>query len=157
MVGVRGNMTPKLTGFLRAGYQTRDAGNSGLSETSGLAFSGDLAYQINPMASLSLGLLRDMSISPVSANTTMRTGGSIRGTYKVSKTVLLRASLVYYDTDYSNSTRNDGYFVGGVGATYKPNKYLSISADYNGCLNNSNVTVLDYNDNVLQVAVSVRY
>jgi len=157
MVGIRGVITPKISGFIRAGYVSRDAKDTGLSEDSGLSFNGDLSYAINPKASLGLSLFRDLSISPVSANTTQRTGFALKGSYSISKTIALRGSVTYYTTDYQGIDRDDDYTVAGVGATYSPNKYMTISADYNGVMNDSNVQSVDYKDNVLQVAVSVRY
>jgi polysaccharide biosynthesis protein VpsM len=157
MAGIRGSITPKITGFLRAGYVSRDAGDSGLSETSGLSMSGDLAYQINPKASMSLGLLRDLSISPVSGNTTERTGGSLRGLYSLTDTISLNARVIYYTTDYQDSSRSDDYTVYGLGASYQPNKYVSFAANYDWASNDSDAVAADYSNDVLQVSVTIRY
>jgi hypothetical protein len=156
-LGIRGKITPKLVGFLRAGYTNRDGTNSSLSDQSGATFSGDLSYAVTAKFNLGLNLIRDYSVSPIDVSSTTRTGGGLTGVLKLTNTISINARVIYYSTDYENYSRTDDYTVAGIGASYQPNQYLSISANFDSAVNDSDRNVADYDDNILQVVATVRY
>lgn len=158
-VGIRGDLLPKLTGYMRVGLVSRDyCGQlSNRDDDSGLSFSGNLSYEVSPLMNVGVRLTRDYSISPSTADTTMRTGAGIVASYNLTKTISLSGNVTYYDTDYTNAGRTDHYFAGGIGASYQPNEYFNFRVGYDYNKNDSNRNSGDYDDHILQVVATVRF
>lgn len=158
-LGVRGDLLPKLTGFVRAGLVSRSYSGrmSNLDDDSGLYFSGNLSYAVSPLMNIGARLTRDYSISPSTESTTMRTGAGIVASYALTQTISLSGNVTYYDTEYVDNDRTDHYFAGGIGASYQPNEYFNFKVSYDYNVNDSNRNSGDYDDNILQVVATVRF
>jgi hypothetical protein len=157
-IGLRGEILPKLTGFIRIGATNRDSEDSlgGKNET-GISFAGQLSYAMSPLMTIGARITRDYSISPSSGHTTLRTGVGAVGTYKITRTVSFGGNLSYYITDYTMDGRDDNYLATGVFASYQPNEYFNFKLGYDYNLNDSNRQAGDYSNNILQAVATFRY
>lgn len=157
-IGIRGDILPKLSGFLRVGLTNRDySDGSRGSDNTGLSFSGNLTYTMSPLFNVGVRLTRDYSVSPSSGNTTLRTGAGLLASYKMTSTVSFGGNISYYTTDYVSDDRNDDYVAVGVFASYQPNEHFNVKVGYDYNLNDSNRQAGDYSDNILQASATFRY
>lgn len=158
MMGLRGEISPKITGYLRGGFTSRD--NRSLADGTDktmLTFSGSLNYEVSPLLSLAATLNRDFGVSSYTRGSTERTGGGLSATYHFIDSFSAGASLNYWNTKYQGYDRTDDYIVTSVFASYAPNENLNFRVAYNYNVNNSDSLFADYDNNVLEVSASIRF
>ncbi|MFA5257594.1 MAG: outer membrane beta-barrel protein [Opitutales bacterium] len=157
-LGLRGELMPKLTGYASFGWIKRDARGAGVASKSGLSFNARLNYALSPLVDVGVRLMRDYSVSPISANTTTRTGLIFVGDYKIGRSFRAGAIMGYVKTEYLDfAGRTDDYLLAGVSMSYQPNEYLNVKASYTHNNNESSMANLDYGNNILEVVASLRY
>jgi len=157
-LGLRGELMPKLTGYANIGFMKRNSRNEGMKGDSGMSLDARLNYAVSPLVNLGAKAMRDYSISPVSANTTTRTGLIINGDYKMSRMFGAGVTMGYIKTEYLDaSNRTDDYLVAGLSMTYRPSEYLNVRASYTYNNNDSTAAALEYGNNILEVVASFRY
>jgi hypothetical protein len=72
--------------------------------------------------------------------------------------VMFTTSFAYTYTDYiSGYDREDDEFCGRIGVSYKPNKFLTLGANYRYLDNSSSVKTASYMQHMVDISVSVKY
>ena len=77
--------------------------------------------------------------------------------YLLNQFVTFTTSFAYINSDYIAIDRNDDEYVGRVGVSYKPNKFLTLGANYRFLENCSNVASARYNQHLVDISVAVKY
>ena len=77
--------------------------------------------------------------------------------YLLNQFVTFTTSFAYTNSDYIAIDRNDDEYVGRVGVSYKPNKFLTLGANYRFLENCSNVASARYNQHLVDISVAVKY
>ena len=155
-VGARGEVTPRVSGSVRLGYQERNFKESGLSSRSGFAAQGRANWDATERTTVSVTGFRDLRYS-ARGQTIESTGGGPRVTYLFTELVTGTAGLEYEDSLYRDSDRRDKKFTGDLGVNYSPNEYVDLGAAYIYTNNDSNRRQVDLDRNIFQLTASLRY
>lgn len=151
-IGARGEFTPKLSGQVRVGYNSRDLDIGG--DDSGLGLDASLTYKYSDKTSLSLTASNDFNNSGVGDQTKVLRWG-ITGTSKLTEQWSVNGGFSYSNTDYP--ARTDTYIEGNVGATYVYNQTLNFTAGYTYRENFGGKGGADFKNNVFSIGANVRY
>jgi polysaccharide biosynthesis protein VpsM len=151
-VGARGEFSPKLTGTVAVGVNTRDLSPGGSESLLGLDVS--LAYELTPKTSLQAGATNDFGTTPqgqqqknFSLNAAVMT--------KLTEEWSLNGGLSYRATNYG--TRTDDYWEGNIGGAYIVNASLRMVGTYVHRKYISNISSSEFSNNVFSVAANFRY
>lgn len=153
-VGVRGEVAPKLTGELSAGFhQFRpDAGKD--AETFGLA--SNFSYAYSPKTTLSFGASNDYGFSSV-GDTYRNFGITFGATATVSSQLSINALVGYNKYSYETTTQKDDFISGQLSANYAVNEKFSVIGTYLYADNDSSLPVSTFSSNILNLAGSLRF
>jgi hypothetical protein len=154
-VGAVGELfSPVIYADLTVGYQERDAkGNAADSDSASYKFS--LIYTGDPKGTAYFTLARDYRTSAVNSSTYAFTSAAIGGNYAVSDTIGVNAAIVYGESVYEESAREDDIRMVRLGASYQPNDYFTVDASYYRRDVDGNTA--DYVNNEFRVTASLRY
>lgn len=164
-IGARGNLLPKLSGFFKIGYRTRDSDRVGASSDSTLGLDSDLTWAATPKLTTSLGLSRDFGVGGdgvLSENTSI----SLTANYSINSYFAATAFADYTLRDYASGSfgdREDKQYRLGARLTYTPNQYWRFGAGYTYSENDSddpnnlNPSERSYKDHTIDISASLRY
>ena len=151
-IGARGEFTPKLTGKIHVGLNTRKLQRGGDQTQPGLDASFN--YEITPKTSLQVGASNDYGTSPQGQQ---QKNFSLNGTVTMKFTDDWSANggLSYRATNYGS--RTDDYWEATLGGAYIVNANIRVVGGYTY---RNYVSVLkgsEFENNVLSVAANLRY
>lgn len=151
-IGARGEFSPKLTGQVRVGYNTREVDGGG--DDSGLGLDTSLSYAFSEKTNLNLFLSNDYSNSGTGDSTQIfKWGGSVNSNLTEQWSVM--ASLSISSTEYP--TRDDDYLDGLVALSYKYNQFVNFSASIAMRDNSSSSAAAEFSNTVFNFGANVRY
>ncbi|HEY5550573.1 MAG TPA: outer membrane beta-barrel protein [Opitutaceae bacterium] len=152
-IGARGQFTPKLSGQVRVGWTERsfDAGG----DDSQLGASADLVWFYSPKTTYRLTVTNDFSNSAIGVSAT-ELAVSLDGRFELSDVWSTNAMLSFSSEEYENG-RKDDFFVTNLALVYRLQENISLQGAYIFRKNSSNIASLDFTNNVLSLATSVRY
>jgi len=155
-VGLRGELTPKLTGTVNVGVTERHFTHS--PNASLLGIDSSFSYAVSPKATLQFGVSNDFDTnSQGQAEKNFAINGS--GTVNLSEQWSVTGSLSYRVIDYLDTSpaRTDDYFEGQISASYQVNSVVRITGAFAYRTNNSTLNGAGFDDNVLSLAANFRY
>lgn len=162
-VGARGELTPKLLGEARVGYQQRNlsGGQTNQRDTSGVSFGVDLSYFTTPRTTFTTGLLRDYQTGSRGGSINV-TGGSLGIIHNFSHLISAQGEISYTERKWEREAagqenRKDELLSLSLGTTYSPTNYLSLSAGYTFRTNDSNIQQVNYDNHIFSVSAGLRY
>ncbi|MFP4202816.1 MAG: outer membrane beta-barrel protein [Opitutales bacterium] len=175
-VGMRGNLLPKLTGFFKVGYTTRDSDDSARSrlvfqnnqlqwqddpirrDSSGmLGMDANFSWATTPKFTTQLKLSRDFGASG-EGNVTENSSATLIGNYTINNYVSASGNLGYTRRDYQdNNDREDDRIDAGVALNYRPDEHWTFSTGYNYAENDSNENDQSWDEHVFHLTASLRY
>lgn len=182
-VGVSGEIAPKLTGSVQLGYQFRepdsdfdtrlvdiDVNGDGvtdfqslteipLEEQDGISAAARLTYVPTPKITLGMGLTRDFSTSSQGANNIHTTAINFSGKYNINRLFGISANAGFRNNNYDGAPedREDDIFTTGIRVHYDPVDYVSLSAGYRFVTVSSDIEAAEYDNNIFNLAASLRY
>lgn len=158
-VGAVGELfSPVVYADVSIGYQKRDYKGLGLEADSG-SYDITFIYTGSAKATLTAGFSRDYRTSAVGGAAYAFTSASIGGRYKASSRVSVNASVVMGESDYEESLRAEDMTIINFGASYRPNDYMTVKADWSYSDVDGDVTVgsSDYFNNQVRISAALRY
>lgn len=158
-VGARGNLLPKLTGFFKVGYRTRDIDRVGASSSdSTLGLDSNLTWAATPKLTNVIRLSRDFGVGSEggTGNATENTTIGLSSRYAINTNYSASAFADYTMRDYSN-TREDNQYRLGARLNYRLNEYWNFGTGYAYSENDSNQLNRSYTDHTLDISASLRY
>ena len=180
-IGLRGNISTKLTGFFRIGYRTRSPEDSILFSTptdvtnpanplvggttdttidrddSGmLGLDSNLTWMATTKLLVQLALSRDFGTGG-EGESTEATRANLVGNYSFNTHWSTMANLGYSETDYSDNGRGDDQYTGGLRVMYVLNTYWRFSAGYTYAENKSSLDDRGYKNETLDLTAILRY
>ena len=180
-VGLRGNISTKLTGFFKVGYRTRspedlirfstptDVTNPAnplvgvttpttinRDDSGMLGINSNLAWMATTKLLIQLALSRDFGAGG-EGESTEATRANLIGNYSFNTHWSTTASLGYSETDYSDNGREDEQFTGGLRVMYVLNTYWRFSAGYTYAENDSTRANSSYVNDTLDLTAILRY
>ena len=156
-VTVRGDVLPKLNVSAYAGVAFRDVKDAAKTkDDTTFALRATLSYELTEKIGLFATGKRDFG-NGASRQSSVDTGCEIGANYMMNQFVMFTTSFAYTYTDYMGIVREDDEFIGRVGVSYKPNKFLTLGANYRYLDNSSTIKSASYMQHLVDVSVSVKY
>ena len=184
-IGLRGNISTKLTGYFKIGYRTRSPEDSiifdspftvsvdgiaqnpptpGPTETSStdrddsgmLGLDANLTWMATTKLLAQLALSRDFGTGG-EGESTIATRANLVGNYSFNTRWSAMANLGYLVTDYSDDGRDDEQFTGGLRVMYVMNSHWRFSAGYNYTENDSSLANSSYESEIVDLTATLRY
>jgi hypothetical protein len=152
-VGARGQFTPKLNGQVRMGVTQRRFDTGG--DDSQFGASADLIWFFSPKTTYRLTVANDFTNSAIGVSQT-QLSVSLDGRFEFNDVWSTGAALTFSSDDYETG-RKDDFFVGDFSLVYRLQENISLQGAYIFRKNSSNVATLDFTNNVLSLATSIRY
>ena len=167
LVGVRGEITSRLTSTLRVGYELRDPDHGDVGHYSGLIAGGDLVWRPTERTRISLITERSVQESIFQNNFAYVTSqGTLTAEHFLTSKLLVSARLYGALSDYfQKSQKGNGIFGwrqdilggAGVGVEYTIQRWLSVSADYTHTRRESNFDTFDFRDDIVGAKVTLSF
>ncbi len=161
-VTVRGELLPKLSAMVYAGVTYRDPSGSILvddQDDTTFAFRATFGYEVSEKLGLFATGYRDFG-NGASRQSAINSGCEVGANYYFSEFIRSTASFSYVNSNYATYNgydRDDDTYVGRVGLSYLPNKFLTLSANYRFMNNSSNISSCTYNQHLVDISVAVKY
>lgn len=143
-----------LTGitFLDAyvGYTTQDYDDARLQELKGWTAGAKLTWNVTRLTTLTGTLSREVEETILNnASGYFATRAEVRADHELLRNLLLNASLAYENDEFEGISRDDDYYLAGIGAKYLMNRFLSVSGGYGYRTRSSNAANADFDENVV--------
>ncbi len=151
-VGARGDFTPKLSGRVAVGLNTRQLERSGNENQFGL--DANLNYEISPKTRLTLGAGNDFATSPQGQQQKNLTLNAAL-TFSLTQEWSANAGLNYRRIGYA--ARSDDYLEGQLGAAYIVNANIRIVGGYTYRNYSSVLAGSEFSNNVFSIGANLRY
>jgi len=150
-LGARGELLPKLSGFLKLGYRENEFTNKGM-------FGADLdfSYAVTQKLNSSLALSRDFGVGGA-GDSTENSSIKLRADYSIDEQYSVSANLGYDLRDYQSSDREDDQYSAGVRLNYVLNQNWRLSTGYTYSENDSSQALSSYVNHALNLSASLRY
>lgn len=153
-VGLRGELTAKLTAEAKAGYLQfkRDIG----TDEDALGLEGKMTLAVS--AKTNLGLTATNRFGYSGLGDAYRNSG-VSGFFDtaISPSFRVGANLYYNTYDYMATSREDDTFSGSARATYTMNEHCEFTANYAYSKNDSNVAAFAYANNIISLSATLKY
>jgi hypothetical protein len=162
MVGVRGELTSRLSSTFRIGYEHRED-NAGQTR-SGLISSGETVFVPTERTRISLTTQRSFEQSTFGTNNTFTTTVATLAVRQIlSPKIVFEGRLFGGMNDYQNLEldvdtfhRRSDWITGlGLGVDYQIQRWLTVGADYTFTDRKSNFSGFDYTSHVIGVKVTL--
>lgn len=166
-VGVRGEITSKLSSTLRLGYEVRDPDRGQVGAYRGVVVSGDLAYTPTERTRITLVAERSVQESVFATNVAYLANlVTLAAEHFLTPKLLLTGRVFAGDGEYFEKARkvNGGFdwrtdwvYAFSVGVEYQIQKWLGVSADYTHARRDSNFDNFDFKDDVVGGKVTLSF
>jgi len=165
-VGLRGDITSKLSSTLRVGYEIRDPDSSGQASFSGLFFGGDVTYRPTERTTITLATQRATQESTFGTDAFyVTTNGTLSVTQqlltKLSVTARLGGGVNDYSTkqtaDGKTAFRHDPFLLAGVQADYDIQPWLRTGVEYARTSRDSNFPSFRFVDERISGRVTLQF
>lgn len=143
-----------LTGvtFLDAfvGITRQDYDDARLRELAGWTAGAKLTWNVTQLTTVTGSLSREVEETILNnASGYFATRAEIRADHELLRNLLLNASLGYENDEFEGITRDDDYYLAGLGAKYLMNRFFSVSGGYGYRTRSSNAVNADFDENVV--------
>jgi len=155
-IGARGNLLPKLTGFLKVGYRNNENDRPGSKDSGTLGLDTELTWTATPKLTVRLDLSRDFSVGG-EGQSREDTSADLIGIYSIDNYFSASANLGYTISDYTNTGREDDQLNGGLRLSYSLNQHWRFSTGYTYSENDSNGANRSYEDHTVDLTAVLRY
>lgn len=156
-VGARGNLFPKLNGFLKFGYRVINPEGSNRETDELFGINAELTHRTTPKLKSKLNLYRGFDVGS-EGQSVEDTSARLEFDYTISNNFQgnLYTDLSYQDFQDGNAGQ-DFINRSGVRLLYLPNQYWRFSTGYAYIENDSNRLGQGFVNHVLDISASLRY
>jgi hypothetical protein len=167
LVGVRGDITSRLSSTVRFGFESRQPDRDDLTTFNGFVANGDLTYLATERTKLTLYVERSTQESQFQTNLFYIANIASLSVEHFFTPKLLATGRVYggsndypdkgQKVDLSFDWRRDWLVGVFVGAEYQIQKWLAVSADYSFTRRESNFDTLSFKDHIVGGKVTLSF
>jgi hypothetical protein len=166
MVGLRGDITAKLSSSFRVGYTRGEPVHGNQASFTGLAFGGDYVYRPTERITLTLSTQRARQESTFGTTVFYVTNsGVLSAQYQVLPKVTLSARLGGGLNDYSKKEtadgktdfRHDSFILAGAQADYEIQPWLRVGLEYLRISRDSNFPSFRFVDDRITARATVQF
>jgi len=148
-----------LTGIIfldaYAGYRKQNYDDRRLKEMDGWASGVKVTWNVTRLTTVTGTLDRDIE-ETTQANSPgyFQTRAELRADHELLRNLILTGSLGYQNDAFEGISRDDDYYLAGLGAKYLINRNFSLSGGYSFRTRESNVPNSDFDENVVMLRLS---
>ena len=167
--GIKGKISPRITGILKTGYKTteyKDTRTTSKKDFKGGSVSGDIDYQLQERSNMNLKIERTLEEATFQTNNYYvinRATGKI--THYLFKRLLLIGGGSYNLSKYpeevtynsKTDTRKDHIGTGSGGLEYEVKKWLLVLVEYQYKDKNSNFNSFDYTNRIVSGKLFIKF
>jgi hypothetical protein len=167
VIGVRGNLTSRLTSTFRIGYESREPDRRSLTSYHGLVIGGDWLFRPTERTRFTLVTERFVAESVFQTNLFYVSNMVTFGVeHQLLPKLRLTGRLFGGTNEYPDKAqkasgtyawRYDDIIGLAVGAEYDVQRWLAIGADYSETRRYSNFDNFDYKDNIVGAKVTLKF
>jgi hypothetical protein len=155
--GVKGTLSPKVTGELRVGLQWRDY-EKGLKDFDGMVIYANVTHQLNPRVQTILSLERGAQEATFAgSNYYDYTHFGLDYQHKMGRKHLLKAGIGYERDDFSQSTRADDIWDVSLSWDYNIQSWITTGIGYTFKNRDSSLDLYDYLDQVFNLHCNLAF
>ncbi|MEK9968509.1 MAG: outer membrane beta-barrel protein [Ferrovibrio sp.] len=148
-----------LTGLIfldaYAGYRRQDYSDTRLSQIDGWASGIKVTWNVTRLTTITATLDRDIQETTQSNSPGyFQTRSELRADHELLRNLILTASVGYQNDDFEGISRDDDYYLAGLGAKYLINRNFTLSGGYSYRTRESNVAGSDFDENVVMLRLS---
>jgi hypothetical protein len=166
-IGVRGEITSRLTSTLRLGYEVRDPDHGRVGSYSGPVVGGDLVWAPTERTRITLVADRSVQESVFATNLAYLSNLlTLSAEHFLTPKLLLTGRVFGGNGSYfekaakvngSFDWRSDWVYAFSVGVEYQIQKWLGVSADYTHSRRDSNFDNFDFKDDIVGAKVTLSF
>jgi len=164
MAGVKGEITPKLTGIAKAGYKYKKYEDSTNDEFSNAVAHMDLIYAFSDRLDF-IGTYNREPFESTYTSNNYYTGDHFTGAmnYKFGNGFIAKFDSMYYYNQYpeiatgETEKRKDHEWASGIGLDYQVKEWLLTGAGYRFHRRDSNIGTRTYDQHVISLFGSVKF
>jgi hypothetical protein len=146
--GATWDMTAKTRGTLKLGYIEKDFDSPALEDQEGFSVELQTQHHLSPKRGLQINGFRKFNESDFGdASTFLSTGIDIALSQRFTEKWSGTFDVSFENNDYKGFDRTDDLFGLGPALRFEPRKWLIFDLGYHYYLNDSNITVYDYEAN----------
>jgi polysaccharide biosynthesis protein VpsM len=163
VVGIRGEITPRLTSTFRIGWESREPDDSRLTSYNGVVAGGDWVFQPTDRTRFTLVTERFVAESVYLTNLFyVANFATLVAEHKFTPKLLTSARAFGGTNDYPDKAgrrdwRHDEIYGGGLGLDYQIQRWLAVGADVSYTRRYSNFDEFDYQDTVVGAKVTLSF
>jgi opacity protein-like surface antigen len=148
--GATGRLAPRLDGTASVGYQHSNARKQGSNRTL-FVTSAELAWAFLPQTDLTLGVSRDLDVSPTD-QTVEASAISLGLAHRIDPKIRLDGYIGYREFSFQGGDRrSDDTFQLGAGMSYEFTRHWNAGANYDYTNNDSTRAQADYRRHVTRL------
>lgn len=153
--GVQYDLTGLIFLDAYAGYRRQDYSDARLGEIDGWASGIKVTWNVTRLTTITGTLDRDIEETTL-ANSPgyFQTRAELRADHELLRNLILTASLGYQNDDFQGISRDDDYYLAGLGAKYLLNRNFTLSGGYGYRSRESNIAGSDFDENVVMLRLS---
>ncbi len=164
-VGLRGDLTERISSSFRAGVQVRHA-ERGREGFTGLVFAGDFVYQPFSTTTITLSGLRTPIESTFADDPYyVTTSGALSVRQEILRRLVVEARIAGGINDYPEQAtfagqtgfRRDSFLVGGLGAEYQVLPWLVVGLEYRHNFRRSNFDIFDFDQDRVWAKATLQF
>ena len=155
-VGLRGNLLPKLSGFFRVGYSTREDERGGADESGTVGLNLGVTWNASAKTTVGVTANRGFGVGG-EGDSTVNTSVGVNASYSLTTHVSATTSLGYTLRESSNTDRTDHQYNLGAALVYAMNEHWRFSAGYTYNENDASDADRSYQSHGLDFTVTLRY
>jgi len=161
VVGTTLDLTGLITGEVYTGWLSKRYQDARMKDFSGLAFGGQLNWAVTQLTTVSARASRQIRETDTTqggrlATSYTRTIGALGVDHELLRNLLLNGRLQWRQDDFTGINRTDNVYTAGAGATYLINRNFYLTGGYTYETRKSDVTGLDYKDNLVFLRVGAQ-
>ena len=156
-VGTRYDLTGILFADVFIGYRRQDYQDNRLTAASGATGGGKLTWNVTRLTTVTGEITRDVEETSVgTASSYFATRGVINADHELLRNLLLNANVGYEQDSFQGITREDDYYLAGLGAKYLLNRNLWLSGGYGYRTRSSNASGNNFDDHLVFLRLSTQ-
>ncbi len=165
-LGIKGQIAPKLTGLVKAGYKNTDYQNSSKKNFTGFTTFVNVAYDLKERTTLNAYLERGSEESTYSTNSYFEySKAGLKLDHKLLERFFLVGGGYYQLNKYPDQTtessvtarRRDKIYDGTVGLRYEIKEWTNLEVNYEYKKRDSKFSTYDYKDNRYAVKINFMF
>lgn len=154
--GLNWEITAKTKGSLKLGFIDKDFDSSSVDDQDGFSLEVQTQFNLTSKRALQINAYRKFHESDLAnASSFLSTGTEIALLQRFSEKWTGTLTAFYETNEYNGFNRDDDYFGLGPAVRFKPRKWMIFDMGYMYYSNSSNITLYDYDVNLLFLRATI--